>query len=131
MTLHVPKAGNIKYALSGDHPFVAKINPGETAVVECAINANDGTIRAVGQQLTPEDVAFPFVNGATGPIEIVGAKKGDMLSVEILDMKLDTWASPPCGPASACFPIGCGRRSSATRPGSWRSRTASSIGATS
>ncbi|MFC5068949.1 acetamidase/formamidase family protein [Flaviflagellibacter deserti] len=104
MTLHVPKIGNIKYALSADHPFVAKMNPGETAVVDCAINANDGTIRAVGQQLTPDDVEFPFVNGATGPIEIVGAKKGDMLSVEILDMKLDTLGFTALWPGVGMFP---------------------------
>ena len=104
MTLHVPKAGNIKYALSGDQPFVAKMAPGETAVVECAINANDGTIRAVGQQLTPDDVTFPYVNGATGPIEIVGARKGDMLSVEILDMKLDTLGFTALWPGIGMFP---------------------------
>ena len=65
------------------------VDPGETFNVECAINVNDGTIRHVGQQLTPADVTLPFVNGATGPIEVRGAKPGDMLTVEILDMKLD------------------------------------------
>ncbi len=74
-----PATGNIKYALSGDDTFIASVEPGETFVVECAINANDGTIRHLGQQLTEADVTIPFVNGATGPIEVRGSKAGDML----------------------------------------------------
>ena len=83
MSQCVTKAGNIKYALSGDDTFIASVDPGETFVVQCAINANDGTIRHLGQQLTEADVTFPFVNGATGPIEVKGSKAGDMLKVEI------------------------------------------------
>ena len=52
MVQRVSKAGNIKYALSGDDDFIASVEPGETFVVECAINVNDGTIRHLGQQLT-------------------------------------------------------------------------------
>ena len=36
MSQRVSKVGNIKYALSGDHPFIASVEPGETFVVECA-----------------------------------------------------------------------------------------------
>ncbi len=85
----VTKDGNIKYALSANDRFVAAIEPGEAVKVECAINVNDGTITHVGQQLTPADVTIPYVNGATGPIEVRGAKSGDMLTVEILDMKVE------------------------------------------
>jgi amidase len=75
MSKRISKAGNIKYALSGYEKFIASVEPGATFVVECAINANDGTIRHLGQQLTEADVTMPFVNGATGPIE-VRAKAG-------------------------------------------------------
>lgn len=104
MTTLVSKDGNIKYALSGHDPFVASIDPGETVTVECAININDGAIRFVGQQLTPEDVTFPFVNGATGPIEVRGAKPGDMLTVEILGMELDTLGFTALWPGVGMFP---------------------------
>ncbi len=100
----VTKAGNIKYALSGDDPFVAAIQPGETVKVECAININDGVIRFVGQQLTPADVTMPFVNGATGPIEVEGARPGDMLTVEILDMELDGLGFTSLWPGIGMFP---------------------------
>ena len=65
MTQRIGKQGTIKYALSGDQPFVAAITPGETVTVECVINIGDGVIKELGQTLTPEDVTFPFVNGAT------------------------------------------------------------------
>jgi amidase len=100
----VRKDGAIKYALSGDDAFVASIEPGETVTVECAININDGTIRRLGQQLTPEDVTMPFVNGATGPIEIRGAKPGDMLTVEILDMSLNGLGYTSLWPGIGIFP---------------------------
>jgi acetamidase/formamidase len=89
MSQRVSKIDNIKYALSGNDRFVASVEPGETFVVECAINVNDGTIRHLGQQLTAADVTLPFVNGATGPIEVRGSKAGDMLKVEIINMELD------------------------------------------
>ncbi len=100
----VPKDGNIKYALSGNDAFVAAVAPGETFTVECAINVNDGTIRHVGQQLTPADVTMPFVNGATGPIEVTGAKPGDMLTVEVIDMKLVGLGFTSLWPGIGMFP---------------------------
>jgi acetamidase/formamidase len=104
MSQRVSKAGNIKYALSGNEAFIASVDPGETFVVECAINANDGTIRHVGQQLTPADVTLPFVNGATGPIEVRGAKKGDMLKLDIIHMELDTLGFTALWPGIGMFP---------------------------
>jgi amidase len=85
-------------------PFIASVEPGETFTVECAINVNDGTIRHLGQQLTPDDVTLPFVNGATGPIEVKGAKPGDMLTVEILDMALNGLGFTALWPGIGIFP---------------------------
>jgi acetamidase/formamidase len=104
MSKRVSKINNIKYALSGDNSYIASVDPGETFVVECAINANDGTIRHLGQQLTEADVTFPFVNGATGPIEVRGSKAGDMLKVEIVDMELDKLGFTALWPGIGMFP---------------------------
>jgi amidase len=104
MTKRVGKAGNIKYALSGGDPFVASVAPGDVFEVECAININDGVIRHVGQQLKPADVTLPYVNGATGPIEIIGAGKGDALKVEILGMELDKLGFTGLWPGIGMFP---------------------------
>ena len=74
----VAKDGNINYALSSTDRFVAASEPGQAVKVECAININDGVITRLGQQLRQEDVTLPFVNGATGPIEVKGAKPGEL-----------------------------------------------------
>ena len=100
----ISKDGTIKYALSANDSFIAAIEPGQTVKVECAINVNDGTIRHVGQQLTPADVTMPYVNGATGPIEVKGAKPGDMLTVEVLDMKVDGLGFSSLWPGIGIFP---------------------------
>ena len=100
----ISKAGTIKYALSANDSFIAAIDPGQTVNVECAINVNDGTIRHVGQQLTPGDVTMPYVNGATGPIEVKGAQPGDMLTVEVLDMKVDGLGFSSLWPGIGIFP---------------------------
>ena len=104
MVQRVSKAGNIKYALSGDDAFIASVEAGETFVVECAINVNDGTIRQLGQQLVESDVTLPFVNGATGPIEVRGAKVGDVLNVEILKIELDRLGFTALWPGIGMFP---------------------------
>jgi amidase len=104
MSKRVSKANNIKYALSGNDSYIASVDPGETFVVECAINVNDGTIRHLGQQLTESDVTLPYVNGATGPIEVRGSKPGDMLKVEILNIELDKLGFTALWPGIGMFP---------------------------
>ena len=105
MSKRVSKVGNIKYALSGERSASSpSVEPGETFVVECAINVNDGTIRHLGQQLTEADVTLPFVNGATGPIEVRGSKAGDMLKVEIVNMELDRLGFTALWPGIGMFP---------------------------
>jgi acetamidase/formamidase len=104
MSKRVSKANNIKYALSGNDPYIASVDPGETFVVETAINVNDGTIRHVGQQLTEADVTLPYVNGATGPIEVKGSKVGDMLKVEIVKIELDRLGFTSLWPGIGMFP---------------------------
>ncbi len=100
----IRKKGNIKYALSGDDSFIATVSDGETFDVECAININDGVIHSLGQQLTPEDVTLPFVNGATGPIKVEGAKPGDMLTLDIIDMRLNGLGFTALWPGIGIFP---------------------------
>src|ERR1700722_12974357 len=103
MSQRVSKVGNIKYALSGDDRFVASVEPGETFVVEWAINVNEGTIRHLGQQLTEADVPLPVVNGAAGPSEVRGSKVGDMLKVEIIKMELDNLGFTALWPGIGMF----------------------------
>ena len=104
MTHVVPKAGNIKFALSGHEAYVDKIATGETFKVECAINIGDGILTHAGQSIDPAKIVIPFVNGATGPMEIEGARPGDMLVVEIIDMELDHLGFTALWPGIGMFP---------------------------
>jgi amidase len=104
MSKTITKKDNIKYALSANDAFIGAVEPGEVFEVECAININDGVITHVGQQLKPDDVHIPFVNGATGPIEVQGAAPGDMLIVEVLDMQVEGIGFSSLWPGIGIFP---------------------------
>ena len=70
----VAKEGNLKYALSANDPFIAEVRPGEVFEVEAEINCNAGVITSLDKKLTADDIKLPFVNPATGPIRVIGAK---------------------------------------------------------
>ena len=100
----ITKENNIKYALSANDRFIDAVEPDDIFEVQCAININDGVLTHVGQQLTPDDVHLPFVNGATGPIEVKGAKPGDMITIDILDMKVEGLGFSSLWPGIGIFP---------------------------
>ncbi len=73
------------FSMSKDNEPVAKVDSGDTLVIE--------TCDCFGDQITSEDqtigtLDFDIVNPATGPIYIEDAEPGDILKVEILDIKI-------------------------------------------
>jgi acetamidase/formamidase len=77
---------------SWDHSIapVLHIAPGDTVVVELQ-NASGGQLRreSAASELATLDLAR--INPVTGPIFVEGAKPGDTLVVEILQLDVDTW----------------------------------------
>jgi formamidase len=69
---------------------ILRVAPGDTVVVEMQ-NASGGQLRAnsTASELTTLD--FARVNPVTGPIFVEGAKPGDALVVEILELDVDAW----------------------------------------
>ena len=69
---------------------VLRISPGDTVVVEMQ-NASGGQLTAdsAASELASLDLAR--INPVTGPIFVDGAKPGDALVVEILELDVDTW----------------------------------------
>ena len=100
----IPKAGNLKYALSATDACVTEIRPGEHVTVECEINCNEGLISSTASQLSPDRVRFPFVNPATGPLRVAGAKPGQVLAVQIHAMDLDAIGYTALWPGIGMFP---------------------------
>jgi len=80
---HISK-GKVVFSFSPHHRPVGHVTPGEIVLLE--------TEDAVGGQVKSEDAAlekldWSKVDGATGPLYITGAEKGDTLVTEILDIK--------------------------------------------
>ena len=78
------------YFFSPENPPAIKVDPGTTLVFE--------TLDALDDQIHSDDdlaskVDLNHVNGATGPVYINGAKPGDTVVAEILDIRLWDWGA--------------------------------------
>ena len=104
MTRTITKQGRLKYALSSDDACVEEISPGETIRIECEINCNAGVITSTQSKVSPETVKLPFVNPATGPLHVAGARPGQMLAVRIEAMELDEIGYTALWPGMGMFP---------------------------
>ena len=104
MTRTITKSGHLKYALSASDAPVEEIAPGEVVRVECEINCNDGLITSTDSKLSPEVVKFPFVNPATGPLQVTRARRGQALAVAIHEMDLDSVGYTALWPGIGMFP---------------------------
>ena len=76
---------HVTCTLSKQHPPVERIASGETVVFE--------TLDCYGNQLRDEaftfsDIRRDFNNPATGPLYVEGAMPGDMLKIEIVDIRV-------------------------------------------
>jgi acetamidase/formamidase len=67
-----------------------RIAPGDTITVELE-NASGGQLAQSSDASTLATLAFEKINPVTGPIYVEGAKPGDTLVVEILELDVDTW----------------------------------------
>ncbi len=83
--MKIIKSDTIIYAMAADANPVAEVSPGEILIFE--------TRDAFGNQIKSETDLFESadwstVNPATGPVAIKGAQAGDVLAVDILDIKV-------------------------------------------
>jgi amidase len=104
MTRRISKEGNLKYALSATDECIAEIRPGETVEVECEMNCNAGVITSTSSKVSIDKVKIPFVNPATGPLFVAGAKPGMVVSVTIEAMKLGPIGYTALWPGLGIFP---------------------------
>ena len=61
-------------------------------------------LTGLDKQLTEDDVTLPFVNPVTGPIEVKGAKAGDMLKVTIHKVAVEGIGTTALWPGVGIFP---------------------------
>jgi len=89
-TIHHLSDDRVNYAWDRSVPPILEVKPGE--VIE--VVTRDASDRQLGPDSAPEDIKnvnFDHVNAITGPLAITGARPGDVLQVEILDLKPGRW----------------------------------------
>jgi amidase len=77
---------DVIYTFSPEHKPVVKVKPDEEVLLETE-DALGGQIRS--EKDSVESLDWAKVDGATGPVYVEGAKAGDTLLVEILDVKVE------------------------------------------
>jgi amidase len=82
----VPK-GDVKHTLSAAHQPVVTVDPGTRLRIETELNIGD-VLHEPGDVFEPEMVRFPYLNGATGPIEVVGATPEHVLVCDVEEIEL-------------------------------------------
>ena len=97
------KKANLKYLMTASDDFVAQIEPGEDVNVECDIAYNGSVVSSFDVKLTNSDFKYPYFNPMTGPIEVKGAKAGQMLRVKIKEIELDDFGLTGLMPHSGLF----------------------------
>ena len=76
------------HSFSPDHPPIATVESGATILLSTA-DCFKGQIRDDGTMVSHVDRSL--ANPATGPIAIDGARPGDILAVDILELSPSTW----------------------------------------
>ncbi|KQT62926.1 MULTISPECIES: acetamidase/formamidase family protein [unclassified Aureimonas] len=103
MTTQFVDKVDLKYEFSAKDACVARVEPGEEFTVACEMAYNGGLVTSLDAVIRPEDFRYPFFNPMTGPIEIKGAKAGQMLCVRIKEMELEEFGLTGLAPHSGLF----------------------------
>ena len=103
MTDHSLAAERLHFAWDNSLPPVLEIEPGDTVTIE--------TWDANGHFYSPTSTAADIVkpkpfpgHALTGPIAVHGARPGDTLVVDILEVRPDTWGWTAFGPGRGLLP---------------------------
>lgn len=102
--MQVIRKGELKYALAATDSFIAEVGVDEIFEVETELNIGGHLIHSLDEKLKHSDVTLPFVNPATGPIKVKGAKPGDMLTVEVIEVGVHGLGFTALWPGIGIFP---------------------------
>jgi amidase len=102
--------GRSQICLAATDAFVAEVSPGETFEVETELNIGGHLITSLNEKLSLSDVTIPFVNPATGPILVRGAKPGDMVTVDVINVGVHGLGFTALWPGIGIFPDWVRRR---------------------
>jgi amidase len=80
--LELSRAAGLLYTLGPDHPPILTVDPGASVRIETELNIGD-VLHHDGDRFTVEMVKPPYLNPATGPIEIRGATTAHVVVCDI------------------------------------------------
>ena len=103
-SVQVIRKNGLKYALAATDSFIAEVTPGETFEVETELNIGGHLITSLDEKLSADKVTLPFVNPATGPVKLKGAKPGDMVVVDVLEVGVHGLGYTALWPGIGIFP---------------------------
>lgn len=98
------RKGQLKYAFAATDSFIEEVENGEIFEVETELNIGGHLITRLDEKLAEKDVTLPFVNPATGPIKVKGAKPGDMLIVKVINVGVHGLGFTALWPGIGIFP---------------------------
>ncbi len=108
--LQVICKGELKYALAAADSFIAEVVPGDRFEVETELNIGGHLITRLDEKLDASKVTLPFVNPATGPIRLRGAKPGDMVVIDVLEVGVHGLGYTALWPGIGIFPDWCRKK---------------------
>jgi acetamidase/formamidase len=98
------RKSELKYALAATDGFIAEVEPGETFEVETELNIGGHLITHLHEKLDESKVTLPFVNPATGPVRVRGAKPGDMVVIDVIEVGVHGLGYTALRPGIGIFP---------------------------
>jgi len=93
----------LNYALGSYNKPVARVHPGEPFRIETELNTGDW-LKSFEDRPPVEKIKFPYVNAASGPVWVEGARPGDVLVVHIEDIQVDELGYTMIMPGNTAFP---------------------------
>lgn len=102
--MQVIRKQQLKYALAATDGFIAEVQPGETFEVETELNIGGHLIHDLHDVLHEHDVTLPFVNPATGPVRLAGARPGQMVVVDVIEVGVHGLGYTALWPGIGIFP---------------------------
>jgi amidase len=93
----------LHYTLSANNKPAARVRPGETFRIETELNTGDW-LKTFADRPQADKIRFPYVNAASGPVWVEGARPGDVLAVHIEDIQVDELGYTMIMPGNTAFP---------------------------
>lgn len=89
-SIHSVRRSQCHLAWDNSIPPVLTVNSGETVTFDC-LDASNGQITPFSTPGTLASLVFSQLDQVNGPVYVTGAKPGDTIEVEVIEVKTSSW----------------------------------------